>query len=349
MTKFLYAHSTGKNGCYQHRVQWPFKWLAKEFPNLDLDVSTNNPIGNYSYTLTHGVPPLGNFLYIGKWKRSGSKWILSIDDDYTSVPEWSPATMTEESKDLFANCYDLADVILTSTEALAEAVDRPEKTVVAPNLMQVADYDVVVPAPTIPGEKLRIMWAGSATHAGDFVDAEPAIEQLLRKYKDKIEFIFMGYCPGKLLRDYGNEGVVFEQGCSLNLYPKVLNKIRPHIVIAPLADIQFNACKSNIRVLEGWSLAAPVVASAVGEYKAVSHGVEGYLAKTTEEWFHYLDLLIQKQELREHLGYNGRKRVKDFDWAVAENRQPWRDFIYQLQSNVNNRRWKNGRDYSDGL
>lgn len=331
MSKFLYAHIDAKNGCYQHRILWPYSYLVQDHPELDFDLSMTDPIGKYDYYLTHGSPPLSNYLYIGKWKRGGGKWILSIDDDYFDIPEGSPARMSEEALDLFSNSYDLADIIIVSTNQLFSAVNRPKKTLVAPNLMKVDDYGVDTVAVTNPGEPLRVLWAGSNTHGGDFVDAEPAINEILKKWKGKVEFLFMGYCPGNLMRDWLGRGVHYEQGCNLALYPKVLKQMRPHITIAPLADRHFNWCKSNIRVLEGWSLASAVVASAVGEYNCVQHGVDGLLATNSGQWFEMLNKLLSDRELRETLATNGRKRVAaQYDWENAACRQPWRDMLNQL-------------------
>jgi glycosyltransferase involved in cell wall biosynthesis len=291
-----------------------------------------DPVGKYQYYLCHGNPPINDFLYIGKWKRGGGKWILSIDDDYFNIPKESTARLSEDQKDLFYGCFDLADVVLTSTQHLADQVKKPHKTYVAPNLMQVSDYEVTTVAETKPNEKLRILWAGSTTHCGDFVDCEPAINELLKKWKDKVEFIFMGYCPGNLIRDWLGKGVHYEQGCALSLYPKVLKQIRPHITLAPLDDNIFNKSKSNIRILESWSLASAVVASDIGEYKVVKHGQDGLLAYTTEDWFEHIDSLIANRDLRESLATAGRKRVEEeFDWDNPNCYPQWHSFISSLR------------------
>jgi glycosyltransferase involved in cell wall biosynthesis len=57
-------------------------------------------------------------------------------------------------------------------------------------------------------------------------------------------------------------------------------------------------------------LEIPVVISPVGANKeVVSHGKDGYLANTKEEWIKYLLNLIDDEEKRKELGSAGRKCV----------------------------------------
>jgi glycosyltransferase involved in cell wall biosynthesis len=56
----------------------------------------------------------------------------------------------------------------------------------------------------------------------------------------------------------------------------------------------------------------PVVASGVGmNANLVSHGVNGYLAHSDEEWIEYLSLLIEDLLRRQTMGMRGRKFVEE--------------------------------------
>jgi glycosyltransferase involved in cell wall biosynthesis len=75
------------------------------------------------------------------------------------------------------------------------------------------------------------------------------------------------------------------------------------IAIAPLKNIEFNKAKSDLKYLEYAMAGLPVVASDIEAYnKTIIHGQNGFLAKSEEEWFKYLSLLIEDYKLREKIG-----------------------------------------------
>lgn len=103
------------------------------------------------------------------------------------------------------------------------------------------------------------------------------------------------------------------------------------ILLAPLSSTSWYEGKSNLRVGLGMSKGIPVVASPVGEQKYVlRHGINGFLAKTEEEWFYYLKLLIEDNELRNKMGRNGRRTaIKKFSSKVCSKK------LYEILNNIN--------------
>jgi glycosyltransferase involved in cell wall biosynthesis len=336
--KFLYSWIRPTSGCDFHRIVCPFRWLGEEeeFINYDIDLSVNDPIHEYNYYLTHGSSPISLFPDIANWKRKGGTWILSLDDDYYNVPDWSPACLNQQQLDTYYLNVEFADLIISSTPHLTKQIGKENITLTAPNLTQVDDYLTNSPAPVGDGP-LRILWSGSTTHSGDLEIIEDAISEVLKKWTwPKVEFIFVGYCPNKLIKKHLYKGVHFENGVGLGLYPQVLHKIKPHITLAPLADITFNHSKSAIRIQEGWALASAVVSSPVGEYDLIRNSVDGLKAKTKEEWVDCLNSLISNRELREYVATNGRKRVaEEYSWENPACREPWRKVVRELIHRVN--------------
>jgi glycosyltransferase involved in cell wall biosynthesis len=59
------------------------------------------------------------------------------------------------------------------------------------------------------------------------------------------------------------------------------------------------------------AMGIPVVASPVGEQKyVVKHGVNGFFAKNEEEWYNYLKMLIEDDDLRRRMGREARKTAE---------------------------------------
>lgn len=328
--RFLYAHLNPNSACDWHRIRLPFFNLEADCPDVDVDISMGDPVGDYRYYLSHGIPLPQYLPEIGRWKRGGGKWVLSLDDDYDTIPESNPAKLGEDGLNYYAVAKDLADVIVVSTPALAAAVNRPAKTLVARNLMPVAEYRTTTPAPD-DGRPLRVLWAGTKTHYDDLKLIEAPVEELLKKWRGRVEFVFVGCVPNALLKRWVNNGVYYQPSVELGQYPKLLANIRPHVCLAPLADCVFNRSKSNIRVLESWSLAAAVVASPVGEYAVVRDGVDGLVAATGSDWFTAVDKLLGDGDLRTRLAAAGRVRVgREWDWANRECRGEWRNLVSEL-------------------
>jgi glycosyltransferase involved in cell wall biosynthesis len=97
------------------------------------------------------------------------------------------------------------------------------------------------------------------------------------------------------------------------------------IGLVPVVQRPFNEGKSNIKWQEYSMLEIPTIASRVGEYKEIEHGVTGYLANSEAEWYHNLTKLADDAQLRKTIGkqakqytlehHNISKRIYDWDTA----------------------------------
>ena len=83
------------------------------------------------------------------------------------------------------------------------------------------------------------------------------------------------------------------------------------IMVAPLKDNIWYEGKSALRAGLGMAMGIPVVVSPVGEQKyVVKHGVSGFLARNEDEWYNYLRMLIEDENLRRRVGREGRKTAE---------------------------------------
>ena len=90
------------------------------------------------------------------------------------------------------------------------------------------------------------------------------------------------------------------------------------IGIMPLPDDEYSKGKCGFKLLQYMALGIPSVASPVGVNSIIiDDGVNGFLAKTNEEWEEKLELLISNESLRKSLGMNGRKTVED-DYSLEK-------------------------------
>jgi glycosyltransferase involved in cell wall biosynthesis len=170
------------------------------------------------------------------------------------------------------------------------------------------------------------------------IDVIPKIPQALRdKYRDKIfnssqrdikseESVYLVY--EKILTDnhrlidnpdylqwlmnfernveYPNEGNFARRWTQkANTYANVLNET--DIVIAPLADNEFNRMKSNLKQVECWTRKLPIVCSDIPPYNVHGRHLENCVLIPAEKnahkyWSKYLKRLILNPDLRKQLG-----------------------------------------------
>ena len=82
------------------------------------------------------------------------------------------------------------------------------------------------------------------------------------------------------------------------------------IGIAPMPDNRWNHWKFSGKITYYMALGIPTVATAIGDIPSqLRHGVDGYLAESSSDWSHYLELLCTSQSLREQIGVQAREEV----------------------------------------
>ena len=92
--------------------------------------------------------------------------------------------------------------------------------------------------------------------------------------------------------------------------------------IMPLTDELWNKGKCGYKLIQYMACGKPVIASPIGvNTKIVEHGVNGFLADSSDEWFHALRFLRDHPELRKKMGEAGRKKVeKEYSLQVTQSR-----------------------------
>lgn len=208
-------------------------------------------------------------------KRSKKPIWIDYDDDYVNIPKTNPRY------DLYANplrqgqvkeCMMMADVISTSTQALADSIEKNVDTkaeiVVIENAFDPDMFGNRVNT-VVPRNK-TIMWRGGDTHVADVEDYKKEILFMFDKYQ-QYEWVFYGHVFDWMidhaLKHNQSHRLKHYQFTDLMQYFNSLMQIRPEILIVPLQDNAFNRAKSNISWIEGTLAGAVVLASDLPEFK----------------------------------------------------------------------------------
>lgn len=217
-----------------------------------------------------------------------------------------------------------ADLVTTTTPALQRVYQSLNpNTCLLPNYL---DDQLWQPRPATErcADKIGISYMGSNTHAADLDGIAPALLRLASRYPGQLEFTFWGARPPSLLID--SSAPVNWAPLDNYDYPAFAAEFSQHqadIFIAPLADSQFNHCKSPIKFLEYSILGVPGVYSRSEAYASiVRHTENGLLAGSLKEWEDCLAKLIEDPEFAARLGRQAQQTAWQ-DWRLSSHASQW--------------------------
>ena len=227
-------------------------------------------------------------------------FIVQLMDDLTSdLPESHPNYRYGQREGHIRTLQALAlsDRLIVSTQPLADYYASHCKDIrLVPNSLDMRHWGQhlrLSRTASTSSRRVRIGWAGAAQHLGDL----RLVKQVVQSLAGEVDWVFMGMCPDEL-RPYVKE---FHRFVSYKDYPAKLASLDLDIAIAPLENNPFNACKSNLRLLEYGAMGWPVVCSDVYPYKTDNPPVLR-VADDDEAWLNALGRLIADAGLRQTQG-----------------------------------------------
>ena len=233
-------------------------------------------------------------------QEMGKKIVFELDDAFDLLEPWHPCYelyRTDEAQANIRRTMALADAVTVTTQYMKERYSDVAKRIeVIPNFIPIGDW--LKAEPHEPGE-FRVLWAGSPSHFGDLDVVAYALWCFMRQHPD-VKTIFFGREPKDIPSDLAGR-VKVEPFCPFEEYPYKLAEFKADVALAPLADVDFNRAKSNLKLLEYGACGYPVIASDVGPYR-VDHEVKGtpprLLAGNAKEWEEALEAVYSNENYR---------------------------------------------------
>ncbi|MCX8063709.1 MAG: glycosyltransferase family 4 protein [Candidatus Hydrogenedentes bacterium] len=167
-----------------------------------------------------------------------------------------------------------------------------------------------------------IGWTGGYGNLGYLEVVKEPLKELAKKYPIKLFIASNG--PG-----YHMDGVEVEfEYWKLEKEIEYLQK--PDIGLMPLIDSPRARGKCAFKALQYMGVGTPVVVSPIGmNAEILEEGVHGFFARTPEEWYEKLEVLIKDAELREKMGKASRVRVQEL-YSFEANYHKFRDFLLMI-------------------
>lgn len=223
-----------------------------------------------------------------------------------------------------------SDAVSVSTPRLVELYKPFNRDVtLLPNCINPPDWEHPRDPARADSKDVRIVFAGNLGRKGDIDSIQDALEIVMRA-RPQVRLFFMGmmpdwamqWCPDKT--DPAANRAFFIQAAHPTLYRRIMCWIGFDIAIAPVLCNDFNAAKSNIKVLETPFYGAASVCTDWQTYADVP--AESTLkCDTTYEWKESLLALIDDPSLR------AKKVAACRAWAldtlcIDSNIHLWEDF-----------------------
>lgn len=238
---------------------------------------------------------------------AGKVRVYEVDDYYHAIPYYNPSSTSfrgkaSEKLEMMEECMREADAVTVTTPELAERYARfNPMTFPLPNCLDLNDVSWQLPRKQREGSVVVVGWAGSPTHLEDFRLVVGSLERLCRKYPHVKVAIGGSEEVFNLLRGIPEDQKIFLPPVGFRDYPAMLANF--DIGLVPLADNEFNRCKSDLKGLEYSCLGIPVLASPTPSYqRLISDGINGYLCANTREWLGRLSYLVEKEAVRRKMG-----------------------------------------------
>lgn len=237
-------------------------------------------------------------------KQRGIPYLYETDDLLTAIDPENPVARfyNDPSIRLFIETAIVNSAGITvSTPELAEEMEQYERPVtVLPNCLPdyFGDLLFALGQEDVGERPTRIIWAGSATHHGDF--HEEMRYGLRKALRGDAEF----YCVGADYRHkLGGLGQHVPWSESIPAFHRTLP--RYDIGLAPLQRTRFNECKSELKVIEYQAAGVVPVAQDIAPYRrAIEHGVNGFLCRTEHDWKRALETLVNEPDTLREMSVN---------------------------------------------
>jgi hypothetical protein len=309
------------SACGHYRMIWPFEALAAAGVDAAARQGlTGNEMLEADLTIVQRTCLEEPVRLLELVKGLGGRFVFEADDDLFNVDPANPVAHHFASPAIRAGLHyaiDMSVAVTVSTEPLAEAMrEHHDHVLVLPNFMP--DHMAELSRPE-PDGTVRVVWAGSATHHGDFhKDVRYGVTRAL---PGGAGLSIVGFDYRKKLGSPAAEYVPWSE--SIPAFHRSL--VRYDVGLCPLARTRFNRSKSGIKAMEYQAAGVVPIAQDCESYRdVVEDGVDGFLVRTQWEWKDRIELLTHDHELREQMSLAGMARTAErtyganaWRWAEA--------------------------------
>jgi len=302
-----------QSGCGWHRVTLPLAFMPDAYNHI-CNVPTEEILEERNFEV----------LLYNRFTQFDSNWneakkhfkvVMDLDDDW-ELPYSHPLYQFYEpqKKRVINNIFN-ADMVTCTNERIADKVSKYNKNVlILPNCIPLGEQQYT--EHRHESDKVRIFWAGGSTHLNDIALLRNPIKRL--SGLKGIEMVLGGYTDSdatskaywdKVLSMFTNGGKLAHQKHKGTLPNDYMSHFEhADIMLIPLEDSQWHACKSNLKILEAASKRIACIVSDVEPYNKDKDAPVLWV-KSQSDWFKHITYLVNNPNARVEMG------AKLYEWA----------------------------------
>lgn len=303
-----------ESGCGYHRVLIPLGFM-NDISGYVTNWITEDKAEGWDIMLYNRMCPYDKIMDQTKQTMGGVKVVFDLDDYWKLPPNHMNYDHYEKHGEQIENNIRQADLVTVTNEALAEKV-RPfnSNVVVLPNALPFGQNQFIEDKREC--DRIRIFWCGGASHEPDLAMLRNPIKRL-KAHANKIKMVIGGYTDTdphskqvwqRMFSNFTAGGTLPYMklhGTKPNSYMQMYE--HADIMLIPLEQSDWHACKSNLKILEAACKKIPCIVSNVAPYNQDNAPVRW--VNSQKDWFDHINYLINNPAAREEEGQ------KLYDWA----------------------------------
>tara|TARA_B110000046_G_scaffold57595_2_gene64451 strand:- start:130208 stop:131290 length:1083 start_codon:yes stop_codon:yes gene_type:complete len=258
-----------------------------------------------------------------EFAKSSAKVVFDFDDAIwlPNVSIGNKALQMLKNPSKTEEIISCADMVFAGNDYLAEyASDFCSDVKVIPTTIDTNYHKRRI---HITSNRICIGWTGTETTRKYLEMVKPVFERLTITYGDKIHFKVICDQP------WIAEGIDLKNE-KWNKEREIEQLEEIDIGIMPLTDDQWSRGKCGFKGLQYMAMESATVMSPVGVNKQiVTHGENGLLASSENDWYDQLSRLIENKELRLQIGRTGRETVIN-RYSVAATKDLYLNYLKEI-------------------
>ncbi len=238
---------------------------------------------------------------LGWLRKRARRIIYDFDDAVMYRNSKAKDTISQTRKRRFIQMIKASDFVIAGNQFLKDQVlpINPNVDVIPTSIdrerYQPKDY-------SIPKEKVTLGWIGDHGSIHYLEKMRPVFEKIGERYSQvELKIVCDTFFDCEKIQVVKKKWTSEEEVADLQSFD---------IGVMPLVDDPWSWGKCGLKIIQYQGVGVPVVCTPVGINRdLVEDGVNGFWARTPEEWEEQTSILIESPLLREKMGKEGRRKV----------------------------------------
>ena len=302
--------SSSTSGCGYHRILLPLGFM-QDITGYVTNWITEDKTDGWDIVMYNRMCPYDEVWPQTKDLMGNPKVILDLDDYWRLPPNHMNYQHYEKNSERIEENIRIADMVTVTNQALYDRVKPFNSNVhIFPNALPFGRNQFI--EDRRQSDKIRIFWAGGVTHEPDIAMLRNPVKKL-KQFAGSIQMVLGGFTDTDPVSKWywdrmfsaftagGTLPYMKLHGTGVSNYMQMYE--HADIMVIPLEESEWHACKSNLKILEAASKRIPCIVSNVAPYNQ-DPDCPVLWVNSQKDWNIHLNYLILNPDARREMGNN---------------------------------------------